>query len=184
MGQGVGRVWRPPAPRVERTSARGPSRGPSPTSFSVLGLTRARQSLLWPDKSGWRGGGKAIEDVLSECAPHPAHAPYLTHACQRVPKPRPTQQPQEQPQARSRPVKRHRGTVPVKIHWGSRDTHGTHGRHARSTRGRHRRTCHNHPQTDDHPHRAQFAPLKEPPTTQQRSCEGPKVRPGREAPPT
>ena len=35
----------------------------------------------WPDKSGWRGGGEAIEDVLSECAPHPAHKPYLTHAC-------------------------------------------------------------------------------------------------------
>jgi hypothetical protein len=60
------------------------ARGPSPTSFGVLGLTRARQSFLWPDKSGWRGGGKAIEDVLSECAPHPAHAPYLTHACARA----------------------------------------------------------------------------------------------------
>ena len=60
------------------------ARGPSPTSFGILGLTRARQSLLWPDKSGWRGGGKAIEDVLSECAPHPAHAPYLTHACARA----------------------------------------------------------------------------------------------------
>ena len=60
------------------------ARGPSPTSFGVLGLTRARQSFLWPDKSGWRGGGEAIEDVLSECAPHPAHAPYLTHACARV----------------------------------------------------------------------------------------------------
>ena len=60
------------------------ARGPSPTSFGVLGLTRARQSFLWPDKSGWRGGGEAIEDVLSECAPHPAHAPYLTHACARA----------------------------------------------------------------------------------------------------
>ena len=58
------------ASRLERAA-----RGPSPTSFGVLGLTRARQSFLWPDKSGWRGGGKAIEDVLSECAPHPAHAP-------------------------------------------------------------------------------------------------------------
>ena len=60
------------------------ARGPSPTSFGVLGLTRARQSFLWPDKSGWRGGGEAIEDVLSECAPHPAHAPYLTHVCARA----------------------------------------------------------------------------------------------------
>jgi hypothetical protein len=60
------------------------ARGPSPTSFGVLGLTRARQSFLWPDKSCWRGGGKAIEDVLSECAPHLAHAPYLTHACARA----------------------------------------------------------------------------------------------------
>ena len=52
--------------------------------FGVLGLTRARQSFLWPDKSGWRGGSKAIEDMLSECAPHPAHGPYLTHACARA----------------------------------------------------------------------------------------------------
>ena len=42
--------------------------------FGVLGQARARQSFLGPGKSGWRGGGKAIEDVLSECAPHPAHA--------------------------------------------------------------------------------------------------------------
>ena len=56
------------------------ARGPSPTSFGVLGQARARQSFLGPDKSGWR----VSEDVLSECAPHPAHAPYLTHPCSRM----------------------------------------------------------------------------------------------------
>ena len=60
------------------------ARGPSPTSFGVLGLKRARQSFLWPDKSGWRGGGEAIEDVLSECAPHPAHAHHISRMRVRV----------------------------------------------------------------------------------------------------
>jgi len=56
------------------------ARGPSPTSLGVLGQTRARQSFLGPDKSGWRGGGKSDRGrALRQCAPHPAHAFYLTH---------------------------------------------------------------------------------------------------------
>ena len=77
-------------------------------------------------------------------------------------KPRPTQQPQEQLQARSRPLPaadseeaalsepdpastrsqsaspRLLEGIPVKSHWGSRDTLGTHGR--KRAHGRHRRT--------------------------------------------
>jgi len=61
------------------------ARGPSPTSLGVLGQTRARQSFLGPDKSGWRGGGKSDRrHALRQCAPPPAHAPYLTsHVCAR-----------------------------------------------------------------------------------------------------
>ena len=72
MVQGVGRVWRPPAPRVERAR-------PFSDEFWRVGSDKGTPIIL-----GWRGGGKAIEDVLSECAPHPAHAPYLTHACARA----------------------------------------------------------------------------------------------------
>ena len=49
------------------------ARGPSPTSFGVLGLTRARQSIFWPgNKGGWRGGGKRVVEVVTAVrATHP-----------------------------------------------------------------------------------------------------------------
>ena len=74
MGQGVGRVWRPPAPRLER------ARGPSPTSFGVLGLTRARQSIL-ARQQGRLARRRQKSGRGRYCgARHTPHPPFLTHA--------------------------------------------------------------------------------------------------------
>ena len=56
------------------------ARGPSPTTFGVLGLTRARQSIFWPgNKGSWRGGGKSGRGRFCG-ARHTPCPPFLTHA--------------------------------------------------------------------------------------------------------
>ena len=73
---GAGMVWLPLVPRVER------ARGPPLTSFwrfGVLGQTRARQG----GNGGWRRLAERAVVGATECAPYPAQAPYLTHACAR-----------------------------------------------------------------------------------------------------
>ena len=75
MGQGGGRVWRPPAPRVERALpfsdefwCFGPDKGPS----IVFGqATRAAGAAA----------ARVVEGVFLRCAPRPA---LQSHACARV----------------------------------------------------------------------------------------------------
>ena len=75
MGKGVGRVWRPPAPRVERTRPT----GPSSTSFNRFWLDKGSSTV----QKRFSMMARAVEGA-PDCAPHPAHAPYLTHACARA----------------------------------------------------------------------------------------------------
>ena len=63
-GQGVGRAWRPPAPRASST------RGLSATSFGVLGLTRARQSFLARQQGRLRLRRQEWSRAFLRCAPH------------------------------------------------------------------------------------------------------------------
>ena len=81
MGQGVGRVWRPPAPRDERARPT----DPSSTSFDRSGpdkgssTVQKRSSIM----------ARAVEGA-PDCAPHPAtrHLMYVlispSHACVRA----------------------------------------------------------------------------------------------------
>jgi len=64
MGQGVGRVWRPPAPRVER------ARPFSDEFFGVLGLTRARQSILARQRGRLARRRQEWSRAFPRCAPH------------------------------------------------------------------------------------------------------------------
>ena len=74
MGQGVRRVsWRPPAGRRRAASS---TRGPSPMSFGVWGLTRARQSFL--ARQQWRLARRRQEWCSRVFL---RHTPYIiTHA--------------------------------------------------------------------------------------------------------
>jgi hypothetical protein len=75
MGQGVGRVWRPPAPRVEQTS----TRGPSPTSFWRFGLDKGTSIVFGQaTRAAGAAAARVVEVVSAVRATHPVL--YLTHA--------------------------------------------------------------------------------------------------------
>ena len=74
MGQGVGRVWRPPAPRGEH------ARPFSDEFFGVLGLTRARQSFLARQQGRMARRQQEWSRSFLRCAPHPA----LHFSCMRA----------------------------------------------------------------------------------------------------
>ena len=63
MGQGVGRVWRPPAPREER----GRPTDPSSTSFDRSGLDKGSSTV----QKRFSMMARAVEGA-PDCAPHPA----------------------------------------------------------------------------------------------------------------
>ena len=65
MGQGVGRVWRPPAPRVERARAR--PTDPSSTSFDRFGPDKGPSTV----QKRFSMMARAVEGA-PDCAPHPA----------------------------------------------------------------------------------------------------------------
>ena len=74
MGQGVDRVWRPPAPRVER------ARGPSPASFWRFGPDKGT-SIDFGQATRAAGAAAAKEwsRSLLRCAPHTP--PSISYAC-------------------------------------------------------------------------------------------------------
>ena len=75
MGRGAGRIWRPPAPRVER------ARGPSPTSFGLDNGTSIDSGQATRLKGGWRGGGQSGRGRF--CGAR--HTPALhSHTCARA----------------------------------------------------------------------------------------------------
>jgi hypothetical protein len=59
------------------------ARGPSPTSFGVLGLTRARQSILARQQGRLARRRQERSRSFLRCAPHTP--PFISHACARVP---------------------------------------------------------------------------------------------------
>jgi hypothetical protein len=62
---------------------RAPSaRGPSPTSFGVLGLTRARQSVLARQQGRLARRRQEWSRAFLRCAPHTP--PFISHACARA----------------------------------------------------------------------------------------------------
>ena len=63
MGQGVGRVWRPPAPRVERARPT----DPSSTSFDRSGPDKGSSTV----QKRFSMMARAVEGA-PDCAPHPA----------------------------------------------------------------------------------------------------------------
>ena len=69
-------VWLPLVPRVERAR---PASDEFFWRFGVLGQTRARQG----GNGGWRRLAERAVVGATECAPYPAQAPYITHACAR-----------------------------------------------------------------------------------------------------
>ena len=77
MEQGVGRVWRPPAPRVERARPT----VPSSTSFDRSGPDKGSSTV----QKRFSMMARAVEGA-PDCAPHPAtrHLMFLSHACVRA----------------------------------------------------------------------------------------------------
>ena len=63
MGQGVGRVWRPPAPRVERARPT----DPSSTSFDCSGPDKGSSTV----QKRFSMMARAVKGA-PDCAPHPA----------------------------------------------------------------------------------------------------------------